>query len=86
MGDADAEIETLAEELRRLKRQLADSYWQDARVQELQRRLRLAIGSYGAWADDKPPLNRRVRVAAGYEQACAHLLWPGRADDGAEPR
>jgi hypothetical protein len=81
MGEADTEIEALAARLRRLKAELGSAYWQDRTVLDLQQQLKLAIGTYGAWSEDKPPMHRRARVAAGYEHAFAGLLWPGRADD-----
>jgi hypothetical protein len=78
---ADRDIRATADRLRGLKVELGPSYWQNTDVLALQRILRSQISAYAAWAEDKPPLHRRARIAARYEKEYAFLLWPGRSDE-----
>ncbi|MDZ3838406.1 MAG: hypothetical protein U0S49_13640 [Rhodospirillales bacterium] len=78
----DARIADAQAELRRLKEDLGEAYWQDEKVIALQQRLRRLIGEYGAWGEDKLPMHRRARAAARLESESADLLWPGRAAGG----
>jgi hypothetical protein len=81
VSEEDDRIRALGERLTRLKAALGSDYWGNAEVQEAQAALRRAIGEYGAWSADKPPMHQRARVAARYESAYAPLIWPGRGDD-----
>jgi hypothetical protein len=78
---ADQEIAAIAHRLRQLKSELGTSYWDDPDARDLRNSLRTKIGLYGAWAEDKPPMHQRARIAARYEAELATLLWPGRGDN-----
>jgi hypothetical protein len=78
----DAKIAEAQAELRRLKAELGEAYWQTDEVIALQQSLRRLIGEYGAWGEDKLPMHRRARAAAKLESESADLLWPGRAAGG----
>lgn len=78
---ADRDIQATALRLRALKAELGASYWQNPDVLALQRMLRSQIGTYAAWAEDKPPQHQRARIAARYEKEYAFLLWPGRGEE-----
>jgi replicative DNA helicase len=78
----DAKIAETQAQLRRLKADLGDAYWQSDEVIALQQSLRRLIGEYGAWGEDKLPMHRRARAAAKLESESADLLWPGRAAGG----
>jgi hypothetical protein len=78
----DLKIAEAQAELRRLKEDLGDAYWQTDQVIALQQRLRRLIGEYGAWGEDKLPMHQRARAAARLESESADLLWPGRAAGG----
>ena len=85
MSDGRSEDDRIAEaqgELRRLKQDLGEAYWQNEEVIALQQDLRRMIGAYGAWGEQKLPMNQRARVAARLESESAELLWPGRASGG----
>jgi replicative DNA helicase len=78
----DAKIAEIQAQLRRLKADLGEAYWQSDEVIALQQSLRRLIGEYGAWGEDKLPMHRRARAAAKLESDSADLLWPGRAAGG----
>jgi hypothetical protein len=78
----DLEIAEAQGELRRLKEDLGEAYWQNEKVIALQQSLRRLIGEYGAWGEDKLPMHQRARAAARLESESADLLWPGRAAGG----
>lgn len=78
----DLKIAEAQAELRRLKEDLGEAYWQADEVIALQQSLRRLIGEYGAWGEDKLPMHRRARAAARLESESADLLWPGRAAGG----
>jgi len=78
----DFRIAEAQAELRRLKEDLGEAYWQADQVIALQQSLRRLIGEYGAWGEDKLPMHRRARAAARLESESADLLWPGRAAGG----
>lgn len=80
-GD-DEKIAEAQAELRRLKAELGDAYWQSDDVAALQQTLRRLIGEYGSWGEHKLPMHQRARVAARLESESADLLWPGRASGG----
>lgn len=85
MGEDTAEDRTIAAtaaQLRAMKRDLGESYWQDDEVRALQRSLRRLIGEYGSWGESKLPMHQRARAAARHESANADLLWPGRDSGG----
>jgi hypothetical protein len=77
MTDIDeAEVRAIAERLRTPQETLGERYWTDDGVQALQEDLRRALGGYGAWGPDKPPMHQRSRRAAHLERDVARLLWP----------
>lgn len=78
----DEKIAGTQAELRRLKQELGDAYWQSDEVLVLQQTLRRLIGGYGSWGEQKLPMHQRARVAAKLESESADLLWPGRASGG----
>ncbi|MGZ8335017.1 MAG: hypothetical protein ACXWUZ_17975 [Allosphingosinicella sp.] len=78
----DLKIAEAQAELRRLKEDLGEAYWQAGEVIALQQSLRRWIGEYGAWGEDKLPMHQRARAAARLESESADLLWPGRAAGG----
>ncbi len=85
MSDERSDDEKIAEiqaELRRLKGELGEAYWQNGEVAALQQALRRLIGGYGAWGEHKLPMHQRARAAARLESESADLLWPGRASGG----
>ena len=85
MSDERSDDEKIAEtqaELRRLKGELGEAYWQSGEVATLQQTLRRLIGGYGAWGEHKLPMHQRARAAARLESESADLLWPGRASGG----
>lgn len=85
MSGERSEDQTIAEtqaELRRLKAELGEAYWQNGEVIALQQSLRRLIGAYGAWGEDRLPMHQRARAAARLESESAELLWPGRAAGG----
>ncbi|HSO43674.1 MAG TPA: hypothetical protein VLR47_12695 [Rhodospirillales bacterium] len=85
MSQRQSEDATIAEtqaELRRLKQELGEAYWQDDEVLAQQQTLRRLIGEYGAWGEHKLPMHQRARAAARLESESADLLWPGRAAGG----
>ncbi|MGZ8996562.1 MAG: hypothetical protein ACXW25_10595 [Rhodospirillales bacterium] len=85
MSQRQSEDATIAEtqaELRRLKQELGEAYWQDDEVLAQQQTLRRLIGEYGAWGERKLPMHQRARAAARLESESADLLWPGRAPGG----
>ena len=85
MSQRQSEDATIAEtqaELRRLKQELGEAYWQDDEVLAQQQTLRRLIGEYGAWGEHKLPMHPRARAAARLESESADLLWPGRAAGG----
>lgn len=85
MSEEQSDDRTIAEtqaELRRLKADLGEAYWQNDEVIGLQQTLRRLIGAYGAWGEHKLPMHQRARAAARLEHESADLLWPGRAAGG----
>lgn len=81
-GSEDQQIAETQVQLRRLKQDLGEAYWQNEEVSALQRELRRLIGAYGAWGQHKLPMHQRARAAARLESESADLLWPGRASGG----
>jgi hypothetical protein len=81
-GSGDDQIAKAQAELRRLKGELGEAYWQDGAVLSLQRELRRLIGEYGAWGETSLPMHQRARAAARLESESADLLWPGRGTGG----
>lgn len=77
----EAELLTLAADLREMKRVLGAAYWIDDAVRERQQQLRRCLARFAAAAGDGVGAQRRARQAATHERACASLLWPGHGDD-----
>ena len=72
----EARVREVAGRLLALQETLGEDYWTNDGVKALQDDLRRALGAFGAWGPDKPPMHQRSRRSAQLEREVARLLWP----------